>query len=111
MAQPNQSHNQQTVQEQRIISELLAEWQAIEERRQYALRFHALMNQHGHLERPVQYERLFRHAPEGKEEKTHAHRSGTPKSHRRRVPQQRVGRHGHRRGEREQRVLFMDAQR
>ena len=90
MAKPNQSRNQQTVQEQRIISELLAELQAIEERRQYAVRFHTLMNQHGHPEIPVQYERLFRHAPEGKEEKTHDHRRGTPKSHRRRIPHLRI---------------------
>ena len=32
MAKPNQSRNEQTVQEQWIISELLAELQAIEER-------------------------------------------------------------------------------
>jgi hypothetical protein len=55
MAKPNQSRNEQTVQEQWIISELLAELQAIEERRQYAVSLHTLMDQHGPLEIPVQY--------------------------------------------------------
>jgi hypothetical protein len=96
MAKPNKSRAQQTVQEHPLVMKLLAELQAIEERRQYAVRFHTLMNQRCHLEIPVQYERLFRRSPEGKEEKTHDHRRGTAKSHRRRVPQQRVGRHGHR---------------
>ena len=71
MAKPNQSRNEQTVQEQRIISELLAELQAIEERRQYAVRLHMLMDQHGPLEIPVQYERLFRRLPAGKAENTY----------------------------------------
>ena len=111
MAKANKSRDRQTVQEQRIITELLAEVQAIEERRQCAVSFHTLMNQHGPLGIPVQFERLFRRAPDGKEEHNDDHRRRTPKSHRRRVPQQRVGRHGHRRGEREQRVLRMDVQR
>jgi hypothetical protein len=86
MAKPNQSPNEQTVQEQRIIWELLAELQAIEEWRQYAVSFHTLMDQHGPLEIPVQYERLFRRSPAGKEENKYDHRRGTPKSRRRRIP-------------------------
>jgi hypothetical protein len=86
MAKPNKSRAQQTVQEQRIITELLAELQAMEERRQYAVRFHTLMSQRCHLEIPVQYERLLRRLPAGKEENKYDHRRGTPKSRRRRIP-------------------------
>jgi hypothetical protein len=53
MAKRKQSRDQQTVQEDPIVQELLTEVQAVEERRQYALRWHTLMNQRCHLEIPV----------------------------------------------------------
>ena len=90
MAKPTKSRAQQTVQGQQVITELLAELQTIEERRQDAVRLHTLMNQHCPLEIPVQYERLFLHAPTRKEENRHDSRRGTQKSHRRRVPHSRV---------------------
>ena len=90
MAKRKKSRDQQTVQEDASVKELLAELQAIEERRQYAVSFHQLMNQHGPLEIPVQYERLFLHTPRRKEEKTHDHHRGAPKSQRKRVPHQQV---------------------
>jgi hypothetical protein len=111
MAKPTKSRAQQTLQEQQTIRELLAELEAIEERRQYAMRFHLLMNQRCHLDIPVQYERLFFHAPARKEERKQDSRRGPTKSNRRRVPHQRVGPHGQRRGGSKQRVLRMDAQR
>jgi hypothetical protein len=43
MAKPNQSRNEQTVQEQRIISELLAELQAIDEKERVEVRFYELI--------------------------------------------------------------------
>ena len=55
MAKRKKSRDQQTVQEDAIVQELLAEVQAIEERSQCAVRWHQLMNQHCHLEIPVQY--------------------------------------------------------
>jgi hypothetical protein len=90
MAKRKQSRNQQTVQEDAIVKELLAELQAIAERRQYAIRLHTLMNQHCHLEIPVQYERLFRRFPTRPEESTYDHRRGTQKSRRRRLSHSRV---------------------
>jgi hypothetical protein len=63
MAKPNKSRAQPTLQEDRIITELLTELQAIEERRQCAVRLHMLMKQCCPLEIPVQYERLFLHSP------------------------------------------------
>ncbi len=69
MAKPHGSRDQEAFQEQQMVTELLTELQAIEERRQCAVRFHTLMNQHSHLEIPVQYERLFLHAPQGKRSK------------------------------------------
>ena len=90
MAKLKQSRDQQTVQEDAIVQELLAEVQAIEERSQCAVRWHQLMNQHCHLEIPVQYERLFRRAPPPPEESTHDHRRGTQQSRRRRLSHSRV---------------------
>jgi len=90
MAKPRKSRDQQTMQEERIIMELLAEVQAIEERREYAVRLHTLMNQRCPLEIPVQYERLFLHSRKRKEENKHDYRRGTKKSHRRRVSYIRV---------------------
>ena len=90
MATRKQSHDQQTVQEDAIVQELLAEVQAIEERGQCAVRLHQLMNQRCHLEIPVQYERLFLHSPAGKEENKDDYRRSTEQSHRRRIPHQRV---------------------
>ena len=90
MAQPKKSRAQQTLPEHPLVTALLAEVQAIDDRRQCAVRFHTLMHQHCPLEIPVQYERLFLHAPARKEEIKHDHRRGTPKSRRRRVPHQRV---------------------
>ena len=90
MAKLKKSRNQQTVQEDAIVKELLMELQAIEERRQCAVRFHQLMNQRCHLEIPVQYERLLRCTPTQPEESTHDHRRGTHKSRRRRIPRSRV---------------------
>ena len=69
MAQPKKSRAQQTLPEHPLVTALLAEVQLIEERRQCALRFHTLMQQHCPLEIPVQYERLFLHAPGRKAEK------------------------------------------
>ena len=95
MAKSHKSRAQQTLQEHPLVTELLAELQAIDDRRECAVRFHTLMNQHCYLEIPVQYERLFLRSPEDKEENTHDHRSGTQQSRRSRVPQQQVRRHGH----------------
>jgi hypothetical protein len=89
MATPHDPHNHEVFQEHPIITELLAELQAIEERRQYAVRLYTLMHQHSHLEIPVQYERLFLRSPAGKEEKKDDHRRRTHKSHRRWVPYSR----------------------
>jgi hypothetical protein len=90
MAKPKKSRAQQTVQEHPLVTTLLAELQAIDDRRQCAVRFHTLMNQRCPLEIPVQYERLFLHSPAGKEEKKDDYRRGTQQSHRRRIPHQRV---------------------
>ena len=90
MAKSNKSRAQQTLQEQQTVTELLAELEAIEERRQYAVSFHTLMDQHGPLEIPVQYERLFLHSPTRKEENQYDYRRHTPKSHQRRVSHRRV---------------------
>ena len=86
MAKPHDPQNHEVCQEHPIITELLAELQAIQERRQYAVRLHTLMNQHGPREIPVQYERLFLRSPAGQEEKKDDYRRRTHKSHRRRVP-------------------------
>jgi hypothetical protein len=90
MAKPNKSRAQQTLQEHPMVEELLAELQAIEERRQCAVRLHMLMNQRCPLEIPVQYERLFLHSPARKEENKYDYRRRTQKSHRRRVSHRRV---------------------
>ena len=90
MAQPKKSRTQQTLPEHPLVMALLAELQAIDDRMQCALRFHTLMNQRCHLAIPVQYERLFLHAPAGHKENTRDSRRGPQKSHRRRVPQTRV---------------------
>jgi hypothetical protein len=90
MAKRKQSRDQQTVQQDTIVQELLTEVQAVEERRQYALRWHTLMNQRCHLEIPVQFERLWRRASTRPEESTHDHRRGTQKSRRRRLSHSRV---------------------
>ena len=82
--------DQETFQEQQMVKELLAELQAIDDRIQCAVRFHTLMNQHSHLEIPIQYERLFLHSPAGQKEKKHDHRRGPHKSHRRGIPHQWV---------------------
>ena len=90
MAKRKKSRDQQMVQEDAIVQELLAEVQAIEARRQDASRWHTLMNQRGHLEIPVQYERLCRRFPPRPEESTHDHRRGTQQSRRRRLSHSRV---------------------
>ena len=90
MAQPKKSRTQQTLPEHPLVMALLAELQAIDDRRQCAHRFHTLMNQCCHLETPVQYERLFLHAPAGHKENTRDYRRGTQKSNRGRVPQTQV---------------------
>ncbi len=90
MAKPKKSRAQQTLPEHPLVTALLAELQAIDDRMQCAVRFHTLMNQRSHLEIPVQYERLFLHSPARKEEKNYDHRRGTQKSHRRRVSPLRV---------------------
>ena len=90
MAKPNKSRAQQTLQQHPMVEELLAELQAIEERRQCAVRLHMLMKQCCPLEIPVQYERLFLHSPARKEENKYDYRRRTQKSHRRRVSHRRV---------------------
>jgi hypothetical protein len=90
MVKPKKSRDQQTLQEHPMMPELLAELQAIEERRQCAVRLHQLMDQRCPLEIPIQYERLFLRSRVRKEEKIYDHRRGTPKSHRRRIPHSRV---------------------
>jgi hypothetical protein len=90
MAKRKKARDQQTVHEDTRVKELLVELQAIEERRQYAVRWHTLMNQHCQLEIPVQYERLWRRSPTRPEEPTHDHRRGTHTSRRRRIPHSRV---------------------
>jgi hypothetical protein len=79
MAKSNTPRDQQTLQEHPMVKELLAELQAIKERRQSVVRWHTLMNQPGHFEIPV----LRFHAR--KEEKIDDYRRGTKKSHRRRI--------------------------
>jgi hypothetical protein len=69
MAKSNTPRDQQTLQEHPMVKELLAELQAIKERRQSVVRWHTLMNQHGHFEIPVQYERLFSVSTQGKRRK------------------------------------------
>lgn len=54
MVKSNKSRDQQTVQEHPLVTELLAELQAVEERRQCAARLHTLMNQHCLHETSVQ---------------------------------------------------------
>ena len=90
MAKPKKSRAQQMVQEYPLVTTLLAELPAIEDRRQCAVRFHQLMEQRCPLEIPIQYERLFLHTPARKKEKTSDHRRGAPKSYRRRVSHPRV---------------------
>ena len=90
MAKPTTSRAQQPWQEHPLVEAVLAELQAIDDRMQCAVRLHTLMDQRCHLETPVQYERLFLHAPTRKEENRHDSRRGTQKSHRRRVPHSRV---------------------
>ena len=105
--------------DKRLVAYYTGEVQASAEQRQYAVRFHTLMHQRCPLEIPVQFERLFRRSPTGKEENKPTgkeenkddHRRGPTKSHRRRVPHQRVGQPGQRRGGSTQRVRRMDAQR
>jgi hypothetical protein len=63
MAKPSKSRDQQTLQEQLIITELLMELQEIDARRQCAVSLHTLMNQRCPLGIPVQYESLFLHSP------------------------------------------------
>jgi hypothetical protein len=50
MAKRKKSRDPQTAQEDAVVQQLLAEVQAIEERRQYAFRWHTLMNQRCHLD-------------------------------------------------------------
>ena len=90
MAKRKPFREQQTVQEEVILQELLREVQASAERRQDARRWHQLMHQRCHLERPVHYERLWRRAPTRPEESTHDHHRGTHQSRRRRRPHSRV---------------------
>jgi hypothetical protein len=90
MAKLKKSRDRQTVQEDAIVQELLAEVQASEEWRQCAVRWHTLMHQRCHHEIPVQYERLFRRFPPRPEESPHDHCRGTAKSRRRRLPHSRV---------------------
>ena len=90
MAKRKKSRDRQTVQEDAIVQELLAEVQASEERRQCAVRFHTLMNQRCQLEIPVQYERLWLRASTRLEESTHDHHRGIHQSRRRRLSPSRV---------------------
>ena len=90
MGTPHETSDQEVLQEHPMITELLAEVQGIEDNLHWVVQFHTLMHQQCPLEIPVQYERLFLHAPARKEEIKHDHRRGTPKSRRRRVPHQRV---------------------
>jgi hypothetical protein len=53
MAKRKQFRDQQARHEDTIVQELLAELQAIAERRQYAVQFHQLMQQRCHREIPV----------------------------------------------------------
>ena len=63
MAKRKKSRGQQTVQEDARVKALLVEVEAIEERRQCAVRLHQLMHQRCQRERPVHYERLVRRPP------------------------------------------------
>ena len=85
MAKPRKSRAQQPWQEHPLVEEVLAEFQAIDDRMQCAVRFHMLMNQGCPLETPVQYERLFLHSPAGKEEKIYDGPRSLEQSHRRRL--------------------------
>jgi|RhiMetdeSRZDD1v2_1073273.scaffolds.fasta_scaffold1442420_1 hypothetical protein len=111
MAKRKKSRNQQMVQEDANIKELLMELQAIEERRQCAVRFHQLMHQRCHLEIPIQYERLWRRSPPRPEESTHDHCRGTQQSRRRRLSHAQLGRDRHGLYRSEQRVLRLDQKR
>jgi hypothetical protein len=111
MAQSHPSRAQQRWQEHPLMTVLLEELQAIEERRQCAVRFRTLMHQHCHFEIPVQYERLFLRAPARIEGPTHDHHRSTRPRHARRVPHPSGRRHGHRVCGRQQRILRLDTQR
>ena len=111
MAKPKKSRAQQPWQEHPLVEELLAEVEAIEERRQCAVRFHQLMHQRCHLEIPIQYERLWRRSPPRPEESTHDHCRGTQQSRRRRLSHAQLGRDRHGLYRSEQRVLRLDQKR
>ena len=72
--------------EDAVWEQLMAELREIEERINYAIAFHKLMNQRSHIDTPVQYERLFLHSPGGKKEKEYDHRTGHRQSNLRRIP-------------------------
>ena len=90
MAKRKQARDQQTMHDDAIVQELVAEVQAIAERRQCAVRFHQLMNQGYQLEIPVQYERLVRRAPPRPEAHPHDHHRGTRHRRRRRLSHARL---------------------
>ena len=87
------SHNTrepEVLQEHPMVKTILAELQAIDDRRQWEDRFYKLMDQRSHIGIPVQYERLFLCSYEEKEEKKYDHQRSRKQSNRRRISHQRV---------------------
>ena len=90
MAKPHNTREPEGMQEHPMVKTLLAELQAIDDRRQWEDRFYKLMDQRSHIGIPVQYERLFLCSYEEKEEKKYDHRRSRKQSNRRRISHQRV---------------------
>ena len=60
-----------TLNQDAVWEQLMAKLREIEERMHYAVTLHKLMNQHSHIDIPVQYERLFIRSPSrGKRKKS-----------------------------------------
>jgi len=83
MAKPHNTREPEVLQEHPIVKTLLAELQAIDDRRQWEDRLYELMDQHSHIGIPVQYERLF--LCSSKEEKKYDHQRSRKQSNRRRI--------------------------
>ena len=90
MAKPHNTREPEVLQEHPMVKTLLAELQAIDDRRQWEDRFYKLMDQRSHIGIPVQYERLFLCSYAEKEEKKYDHRRSRKQSNRRRISHQRI---------------------
>ena len=90
MIKPHNTREPEVLQEQSMVKTILAELQAIDDRRQWEERFYKLMDQRSHTGIPVQYERLFLCSSEEKEEKKYDHQRSRKQGNRRRISHQRV---------------------